>query len=261
VLVPEEIVLNGMDTSSLTKENIIQLIKNHDGSLTFVKPKKLSSSSSVWSSFSYVYFSNRKQDFVSCDQCKDILQHRSIDGTSSMMKHIKSSTKTKKNAPSAVRSIQEYLRSTTSQPIPRKFKEKITDVTVEFVASDNRAFELISGVRLIGLAHAIFDVGQNLSKTPNVNISNLLPNPTTISKNYFLKKSIKEVDEKFLSLQKEILLFTTRLAEMSTDFITTNKSQLVNICENSKFYTIVVDFWTDAYNGRNVFFDRAFYFL
>jgi len=222
VLVPEEIVLNGMDTSSLTKENIIQLIKNYDGSLTFVKPKKVSSSSSVWSSFSYVYVSNRKQDFVSCDKCKDVLQHRSIDGTSSMIKHIKSCTKTNKNASSAVLSIKEYLRPITSQPIPRKFKEKITDATVEFVASDNRAFELISGVGFIGLAQAIFDVGQNLSKTPNGNISNLLPNPTTVSKNYFFeKKSIKEVDEKFLGSQKEILLFTIRLAEMSIDYTTT----------------------------------------
>ncbi len=40
----EELVVHGMDNSSLTKEKIVQLIKNQDASLTFVKLKKSSSS-------------------------------------------------------------------------------------------------------------------------------------------------------------------------------------------------------------------------
>ena len=172
--------INGMDDSSLTKEKIIRLIKNHDASLTFVKPKI--STSSVWLSFSYVYINNRKQDFVSCDKCKDILHHRSICGTSNMIKHLKSCGIPKKIITNDTLGIKEYLRPKNSQPIPKMFKEKITDTTVEFVALDNRAFELVSGYGFINLAQTIFKVGQDLSKTIDVNVLDLLPSPTTVSK-------------------------------------------------------------------------------
>ncbi|CAF3243261.1 unnamed protein product [Rotaria sp. Silwood2] len=168
-----------MDDSSLTKEKIIQLIRNYDASLTFVKPK--TSSSRVWSSFSYVFISNRKKDFVCCDKCKDVLHHKSDSGTSNMIKHIKSCQTTSKDIPNASLTVKEYLRPKTPQPISRIFKEKITDATVEFVAVDNRAFELVSGDGFINLAQTIFNVGQDLSKTPDVNVLDLIPNPRTVS--------------------------------------------------------------------------------
>ncbi|CAF1436489.1 unnamed protein product, partial [Rotaria sp. Silwood1] len=175
----KKIIINGMDDSSLTKEKIIQLIRNYDASLTFVKPK--TSSSPVWSSFSYVFISNRKKDFVCCDKCKDVRHHKSDSGTSNMIKHIKSCQTTSKDIPNASLTIKEYLRSKTAQPISRIFKEKITDATVEFVAVDNRAFELASGDEFINLAQTIFNVGQDLSKTPGVNVLDLIPNPRTVS--------------------------------------------------------------------------------
>ncbi len=54
-----------MDGSPLTKRKIIQLIKNHDSSVTFVKPKTKSSTSEVWSTFSYICVGDRQYDFVS----------------------------------------------------------------------------------------------------------------------------------------------------------------------------------------------------
>jgi hypothetical protein len=68
-----------MNNSPLTKETIIQLIKSADTSVAFVKPK--TASSGVWKNFSYIYVSNNKQDFVSCDTCKDVLHHTSANGT------------------------------------------------------------------------------------------------------------------------------------------------------------------------------------
>jgi ribosome biogenesis protein Tsr3 len=55
-----------MDDSSLTNEEIIRLIKSHDGRLTFTKQR--ASSSQVWLAFSYVHIDDRKQDFLSRDQ-------------------------------------------------------------------------------------------------------------------------------------------------------------------------------------------------
>ncbi|CAF0927295.1 unnamed protein product [Rotaria sp. Silwood1] len=98
-----------------------------------------------------------------------------------MIKHIKSCQTTSKDIPNASLTIKEYLRPKTAQPISRIFKEKITDATVEFVAVDNRAFELVSGDGFINLAQTIFNVGQDLSKTPDVNVLDLIPNPRTVS--------------------------------------------------------------------------------
>jgi hypothetical protein len=99
------------------------LIVNHYASLTFVKPKK--SSSSVWSSFKYAYVNNRKKDFVFCDKCKDVLHYKSIDGTRNMIKHLKSCESGNKNITNISISIKEYLRPKTSQAIPRMLKDKI----------------------------------------------------------------------------------------------------------------------------------------
>jgi hypothetical protein len=114
----EKVIVNGMDDYLLTKEKILQLIKNHDASLIFVKPKKSSS-------FSYVYVNNRKKDFVFCYKCKDILHQKSIDATSNMIKHLKSCESGNQNITNVSISIKEYLRPKTSQTIPRMLKDKL----------------------------------------------------------------------------------------------------------------------------------------
>ena len=65
--------------SLLIKEKIVELIKNNDSSVTYVSPT--TASSQVWQSFRCIYVNNQKQSFVSCDKCKNILYHKSIDGT------------------------------------------------------------------------------------------------------------------------------------------------------------------------------------
>ncbi|CAF4710290.1 unnamed protein product, partial [Rotaria magnacalcarata] len=59
-------------------------------------------------------------------------------------------------------------------------KKKVLNATVELVATDNRAFELVGGNGFINLAQTIFDVGQQMSKSQNINVSDLLPHPTTV---------------------------------------------------------------------------------
>jgi hypothetical protein len=176
-----------MDDSSLPKEEITQLIKSHDARLTFAKPK--TASSKVWLTFSYVHIDNQKQDFVSCDTCKEVLHHKSIDGTSSMTKHQKICDAAMKNIHNSSLSIKEYFRPKITQPIPKKLKEKITNATVEFVSLDNRAFELVCGDGFIHLAQTIFDVGQDLYKLHGIDVSDLMPNPTTVSTSYSEKET------------------------------------------------------------------------
>ncbi|CAM4848544.1 unnamed protein product, partial [Rotaria magnacalcarata] len=64
--------------------------------------------------------------------------------------------------------------------IPTRTKKKVLNATVELVAMDNRAFELVGGNGFINLAQTIFDVRQELSKSENTNVSDLLPHPTAV---------------------------------------------------------------------------------
>ncbi len=66
-----------------------------------------------------------EKDFVFCDKCKDVLHHKSIDGTSNMIKHLKSCESGNKKITNVSIGIKEYLRPKTSQTIPRMLKDKI----------------------------------------------------------------------------------------------------------------------------------------
>ena len=176
----EHFILHKMGDSSLTKEKIMQMMKENDARLGFAKLK--TSSSQVSLAFSHVYIDNVKQGFVSCDVCKEVLHHKSIDGTSSMMKHQRSCAKNKKNIDTLT--IKGYFRPKTSQSIPKKVKEKVTAATVEFIAVDNRALALISGDGFRNLAQTIFTLGQDLYKVHNVSVLDLFPAPSTVSKYY-----------------------------------------------------------------------------
>ncbi|CAM4908290.1 unnamed protein product [Rotaria socialis] len=86
------------------------------------------------------------------------------------------------------------------------------------VATDNRAFELITGKGFVNFTQTVLSVGQDIVKSRSINASDLLPHPTTVSRN---------IDRLFIS----------------------RKSQLISLCQNIKSYAIVVDFWTESHTG------------
>lgn len=132
--------------------------------------------------------------------------------------------------------IQQYFRPKTTQPIPKTVKEKMTGALVEFVSLDNRAFELVHGNGFVHLVQTISDVGQNLYKLHDVNVSQLLPNSRTVSK-FYIKKRLLFL--KYCQISRDVDgLYMNR------------KSQLVKLCKEMKSYTIIVDFWTDRYTGK-----------
>ncbi|CAF3323758.1 unnamed protein product [Rotaria socialis] len=85
-------------------------------------------------------------------------------------------------------------------------------------ATDNRAFELITGKGFVNFTQTVLSVGQDIVKSRSINASDLLPHPTTVSRN---------IDRLFIS----------------------RKSQLISLCQNIKSYAIVVDFWTESHTG------------
>ncbi|CAF1968037.1 unnamed protein product [Rotaria magnacalcarata] len=67
--------------------------------------------------------------------------------------------------------INEYFSSRKTRSVPTRIKKKVLNATVE----------LVGGNGFINLAQTVFDAGQELSKSENTNVSDLLPHPTAVS--------------------------------------------------------------------------------
>ncbi|CAF2995343.1 unnamed protein product, partial [Rotaria sp. Silwood2] len=100
--------------------------------------------------------------------------------TSSMMKRLRSCESNSKNNNNKSLSINEYFSCRETKSIPPRFKNKVLNTTGELVAMNNRAFELIAGDGFINFTQTIFDAGQLLN-SQNIDVSDLLPHPTTVS--------------------------------------------------------------------------------
>jgi hypothetical protein len=163
------------------KKEIAVFIKNNDPFLEFIKPKQTSKSSPFWLSFHQVFYKKVKQDVIRCNKCESIFIHRSIDGTKVMSNHIKACKK-KDQADINQQNLDVYLSSKNVTPkrISSKVKKLITDACVEFSSLDNRPFETVKGDGFLRLMETMFVAGQQLSGLPDVQVTDLIPNPTTV---------------------------------------------------------------------------------
>jgi hypothetical protein len=98
-----------------------------------------------------------------------------------MTKHRKSCAKTT-CCNNDQRNIKEYFSRTTTQLIPKKLKEKITIAAVEFAIFDTRPFHLLCDGGFVNLAQTIFNAGKTMYNIPNIDVEDLLPHSTTVSK-------------------------------------------------------------------------------
>ncbi|CAF4076243.1 unnamed protein product [Rotaria sp. Silwood2] len=220
-----------MINASLTKDNIIKLIKNNGSCLTFLKPMSSSSHvSQIWFSFSSIYFNNYKQKFVAYDNCKEVLHHTSSNDISSMTKHKKICSKIVTNNDEH-RSIKEYFAITTAQSIPRRIKEKITLACTDCVVLDNRSFQLICGDGFVNLAETMFSVDRNVQfcgialhhLTSQLQLQNLIlgcylydcENHSTLQVRQFVNSKLSEFH---LKLDNEIFMVTDNENCMKTAF-------------------------------------------
>ncbi|CAF4085749.1 unnamed protein product [Rotaria sordida] len=206
---------------SLTKNDILRLIKQRDKSIVFRKPKKSSKSSPVWEHFCIIVVNDIEQGFVCCDHCKELLVYRQRDGTTSMAKHKRSchaSLTSSSSCSDGQLTVTEYFISSKSSNVPKRIKDKIKLACTEFTALDCRAFELVTGEGFLKMAQSIFDAGRYFSHLSNINVKKLIPSPITISRN---------ID---------------RLYEEK-------KVNLLNLCSSMTSYCIICDFWTEKFTG------------
>jgi len=168
----------------LNKNQIADMIKNHDKSIKFHKPKKSLKSSAVWESFSIVVVNDVQQEIACCDECKMLLIYRQKDGTNSLAKHKRSCQCGEINSTTSSinqTKVTEFYSSSKTYNIPKKIKEKVKMACTEFIALDSRAFELVSGEGFLQMAQSIFDAGKQFNPTSCVNVKEFIPSPITVN--------------------------------------------------------------------------------
>ena len=129
--------------------------------------------------------SNIKQDFIICDYCKSVLVYKSSTRSSCMISHSRScsSKENQSDLPDQQRKINHYYKSTSNERkrVPKKIKNDIILSCVEFVVQDGRAFQLLQGPGLIRLTKQLFESGRYMSSSTDIQIEDLLRDPTTVS--------------------------------------------------------------------------------
>jgi hypothetical protein len=181
------------NSNQLDKKDIERLVSQNRTSISYTKPNESSKIkiSKYWNSFSQIYVSNVKQDFIVCDHCKTILVYKPSTGSGCMIHHLRSCQSKLKQANSSgeQQTINNYYKSTSNdkKQIPTGIKRAITTACTEFVAEDGRAFHLLQGSGFVRLAKQLFDSGQRLSSSINISIEDLLPVPSTVSNFYCIR--------------------------------------------------------------------------
>ncbi|CAF4759463.1 unnamed protein product, partial [Rotaria sp. Silwood2] len=131
--------------------------------------------------------------------------------------HVKSCPKKEKLSFAYQKTVHDFYFSLKSSPIPRKIKFSATEACTEFCALDTGTFDVVKGDGFTNLAKTLFGVCRG-TRTSSIEITNLLPHPTTISRNI------------------------TRLYEEY-------QIHLIDFCEQLTSFCLIADQWTEARTG------------
>jgi len=141
----------------------------------------------VWEIFDVIVdaVTSSAMGFVLCHKCETLLKYNISSGISSLKRHADSGCQKKENSERHV--------------ADRDLKKRVTKLCVEMCAKDCRPFSTVAGEGFKNLAQELLDIGATKGK---INANDLLPHPTTISRNVravtegLREKVIPEVDAK-----------------------------------------------------------------
>src|SRR5688572_25773163 len=166
--------------SNLTTEQVISNLKRGE-----LKCQEKSGSSDVWENFNeIVNMQDESIGFVICKICDQVFKYNYKTGTSSLKRHKCLSDEKQPK-------ITSYW---TSKNFPTTAKDMVTKKIINLVCKDLRPFEIIVGQGFREFSQEMIDIS---SKYGSLQVDNLFPHPTTISRNIIknadsLKKKIAE---------------------------------------------------------------------
>ncbi|CAF1527281.1 unnamed protein product [Adineta ricciae] len=202
------------EKSTLSKAELQRLVSSDDPLISFKKPSN--KRSDCWTNFSQVYHSNNAQDYIVCLVCKSILKWTKDQGTRVMTHHNCVKVKSPSTTPTRQRTISSYCTHPSLSKECPLIRKRITEVCVEYCALDGRSFESVAGTGFKALAKQLVNAGATLGTS--VNVTELLPDPSTISRN---------VEQVYFNLKK----------------------QLISLCVSLECFSITCDFWTAKLTG------------
>jgi len=142
---------------------------------------KAGGTSDVWDSYDVVNtITSAAVGYVRCHKCESLFKHNSSIGVSSLKRHADSNCQ--KRAPGDRRKSNNEL------------KKRVTKLCVEMCARDCRPFNTVAGEVFKKLAQGLVDIG---AKIGNVDATDLLPTPPTISRN--VRTVTEELRQKVVS--------------------------------------------------------------
>ncbi|CAF1353535.1 unnamed protein product [Adineta steineri] len=199
-------------STTYDKQQILEMVKQNNPLIEFVKPKHVKSLK--WNNYLQIYVNGTSQAFISCRKCFTVLAWKPSDGTNVMEKHDKAC----KQQPSSS-SIQQSIKlfCSTDKKVQNRLiqstKRKLTDTLAECCATDSLPFNFVNGIGFKELTENLIKFGRQLGS--GVLADEILPDATTIS---------RQID-KIYNFRKEQL-----------------KSYLSTI----DHYVITVDFWSES---------------
>ncbi|CAF2058966.1 unnamed protein product [Rotaria magnacalcarata] len=202
------------EQSVLSKAELQRLIASDNPKISFKKPTN--KRRECWTNYSQIYHENNPQDYIMCLQCKSVLRWAKDHGTRVMTPHNCSKPKPVSTTPSRQRTISSYCEQPSLSKECSSIQKRITETCVEYCAVDGRPFESVAGSGFQKLAKQLIYAGATLGTS--INSSELLPHPSTISRN---------VEHVYLNLKK----------------------QLISLCAPLECFCITCDFWTAKITG------------
>ncbi|CAF2085014.1 unnamed protein product [Rotaria magnacalcarata] len=219
------------EQSVLSKAELQRLIASDNPKISFKKPTN--KRRECWTNYSQIYHENNPQDYIMCLQCKSVLRWAKDHGTRVMTPHNCSKPKPVSTTPSRQRTISSYCEQPSLSKECSSIQKRITETCVEYCAVDGRPFESVAGSGFQKLAKQLIYAGATLGTS--INSSELLPHPSTISRN---------VEHVYLNLKK----------------------QLISLCAPLECFCITCDFWTAKITGVHYggislhYIDEEFFF-
>jgi len=173
------------------KSDNCKLLENIDGKAAF------------WKCFNKVVYNNdmgKETGFVCCTKCKVLMGYTYNKGSSHLGRH-----KCVLLSRESKNSMLPFLTK-KNKSLPNNVLNECKEKYIQFVCQDIRPMDIVSGPGFKSLASYLIEVGSQFGQ---IDVDDLLPHPTTISRNL-----IKNTDTKREQLFKSIKPFL--IAEMTS---------------------------------------------
>jgi hypothetical protein len=150
----------------------------------FAKGGTASASSNVWNFFLGINAATGDDaekrtvlPFVSCKRCSKVLSYDKIKGGTSHLRRHSETCNGKASVSQSTPQISNFFKCKSG--VPLSVKQYVTERCAEFVCTDIRPFETISGDGFIALAQALIGIGVQHGQ---VSARDVIPHPTTVSR-------------------------------------------------------------------------------